>query len=90
MDGARLWPGGLELKMGWEGAMTATAPADGHMAEDVPLAGHLRFDNPYVAAGGVGFPLRGNVTSDVRGSSCPIKWLLVVSVCSQIMTIPGE
>ena len=54
------WPGGDELTLGWEGAMTVVTAAG--REEDVPMASQLRYDNPYVQAGGVPFPLRGNVT----------------------------
>ena len=50
------WPGGLELKMAWDGPMTTNGGAD------VPLASHKRYDNPYVQEGGVAFPLRDAVT----------------------------
>ena len=59
----RSW-GGLELKMGWDGAMTSST-SEG--ATDVPLASHMRYDNPYVQGGGVAFPLRGAVSFQLDG-----------------------
>ena len=38
-------------------------------ATDVPLASHMRYDNPYVAEGGVSFPLRGAVRFAVDGKA---------------------
>ena len=36
---------------------------------DVPLASHMRYENPYVAKGGVSFPLRGAVRFAVDGKA---------------------
>jgi hypothetical protein len=97
------WPGGLELKMAWDGStQTAlscrflmkhnpftntgsgqtkssmrkrsygcrrTGPMTTNGGADVPLASHMRYDNPYVAEGGVSFPLRGAVRFAVDGKA---------------------
>ena len=36
---------------------------------DVPLASHMGYENPYVAEGGVSFPLRGAVRFAVDGKA---------------------